>query len=193
MAISNDFDLISITNGNICNNNWPIRDEYLLKVAKSLPDNFMFKNFQETATDYIAHAGDLDQQAFLYVVTETIYNYPQSFFSEKTFKPMVSKRPFVIVGPPGCLAKLKSLGFKTFDLFWDESYDQIEDNDKRILAVVNIIKSISNRSIEDLQNLCIEMQDVLNFNFDYFVNEFKKIELEKLELACIENLKPRYV
>ena len=55
-----------------------------------------------------------------------------------------------------------------------------------------IVKYVYNKSIEELQTLCKDMESILEYNFNYYVNDFRKNELNKLEEACIENLKPRY-
>ena len=91
------------------------------------------------------------------------------------------------------LQYLHNLGFKTFSDFWSEDYDSINDPEERLLAVVDVIEFVCKHSIKELQDLCIKMESVLNYNFEYYVNEFKNNELKKFELACIENLKPRYV
>lgn len=56
------------------------------------------------------------------LVSETMVN-PQLFISEKSFKPLAFKHPFIINGTPGTLAHLRSRGFETFDHVIDESYD----------------------------------------------------------------------
>jgi hypothetical protein len=48
------------------------------------------------------------------------------FPTEKTIRPMVGNKPFVVYGPANYLNNLKQLGFRTFDDVWDESYDQYE-------------------------------------------------------------------
>jgi hypothetical protein len=58
--------------------------------------------------------------------------------------------------------------------------------------VVAIVETVCGYSIQELQSLCVKMEDVLNYNFNYCVNELENIELQKFEQACIENLKSRY-
>lgn len=149
-----------------------------------------FKNFTESdiKNDYI---NLFFQQGFLHVVTETAYNYPVPFLSEKTIKPIINKRPFIIIGPPGSISQLHELGFKTFSEFWDESYDQITDNEKRLLAIVDIIKWICNQPILNIQSLCNSMSSVLNYNFEYFNTKFTCNQLLNFEELCIKNLNIR--
>ena len=58
------------------------------------------------------------------IVCETLSTGSGFFLSEKTIKAMYSRRVFVVFGPPGSLAWLRSHGFATFDGIIDESYDQ---------------------------------------------------------------------
>ena len=59
--------------------------------------------------------------------------------SEKTFKPLAFYHPFVVYGRPGVLKRLHYLGFETFPELFDESYDQIEDDQARLSQVVSAI------------------------------------------------------
>ena len=189
--MENKIDLLYTLTDTRINEKWLIKNDQLREIVNSYPANLKFKNFIDRySTNQMDN--DLYQQCFLHVVTETVYVYPTSFFSEKTAKPLLNKRPFVIIGPVGSLKTLKSLGFNTFSNFWSEDYDTIIDPESRMLAVLDIIEWVSDQSIHDLRLLCIRMQDVLNYNFTYYINEFKNKELTKFEEACIKNLKPRY-
>lgn len=46
------------------------------------------------------------------------------FLTEKTYRPIINKSPFVIRAPFPALAYLRSIGFKTFGDYVDESYDE---------------------------------------------------------------------
>ena len=65
------------------------------------------------------------------------------FFTEKIFKPMYFKQPFLVVGPPGYLEHLRKNGFQTFDGIVDESYDKEPDDYKRLQMVVKELKRLS--------------------------------------------------
>ena len=177
------------------NDKWFLHDKELQDAVNLFPADSSFKNFVENFVDYYTRVGnnpELHQQVFLQIVTETVYDYPTLFYSEKTFKPIANKRPFVMIGAPGSIKNLQDLGFKTFNDFWSEDYDSIQDPEKRLLSVFEIVKYVYNKSIEELQTLCKDMESILEYNFNYYVNDFRKNELNKLEEACIENLKPRY-
>lgn len=107
-------------------------------------------------------------ESFLHVVTETCFWDNKEHLTEKIFKPVLLKQPFVLMGCANNLAYLKSYGFKTFDKWWDESYDTIENPVERIRAVVSIIESICNKSNNELEALLLDMEDTLNYNYNLF-------------------------
>jgi hypothetical protein len=68
------------------------------------PDGYM-----SAATDF-----DFQRKAFWHVVAETVFYHKKLHLTEKIFKPIIARRPFLLVAAPGNLAYLKSYGFKTF-------------------------------------------------------------------------------
>jgi len=102
--------------------------------------------------------------SFCFLITETTFQKPFPNLSEKTINSIVTKRPFILVSTPGSLKYFQKLGFKTFDRWWDESYDQEEDHEKRILKILNVIDYIDSLSIGELRIIYDQMRDVLEFN-----------------------------
>jgi hypothetical protein len=65
------------------------------------------------------------------------------FLTEKTWRCIGFKKPFVLLGQHGSLSKLHSFGYKTFHPYVDETYDDENDDYKRfVLATKEIIKLI---------------------------------------------------
>lgn len=120
------------------------------------------------------------QYALIYLVTETIADYPYPYLSEKTFKGFLIKRPMIIWGAPHSIKRVRELGFKTWDSYWDESYDSISSISDRCKAICNIIEDVSKLNVNQLQDICINMKDVLEYNYHWYVNEFADKQLEKL-------------
>jgi hypothetical protein len=118
---------------------------------------------------------DIEQltSALWHVVTETVYFLPKLHLTEKIFKPIVAKRPFILVAAPGNLAYLKSYGFKTFDRWIDESYDNEQDHYIRIEKITAEISKLCALSSAELKQMHTEMQEVLEYNFNHFYNDFK--------------------
>lgn len=113
------------------------------------------------------------QESFVYVVTETCYWERKHHLTEKIFKPIVSKMPFVLVGPAHNLKYLREYGFKTFDKWIDESYDDIEDPILRMRAIGRTMSNICSNSESELYDILQEMTTVLEHNYNLFYsNEF---------------------
>jgi hypothetical protein len=67
-----------------------------------------------------------NQTAYSVVAETSVSNYI-SLMSEKTFKPMLGRKLFIMFAGQYHLKNLRSLGFKTFDGIIDETYDTIEN------------------------------------------------------------------
>jgi hypothetical protein len=79
-----------------------------------------------------------------------------SFLTEKTFKCLKHGHPFVLFAPAGSLTTLRSMGYRTFDTVIDNTYDHIEDNTDRYLAVLRTIHKLSLIEPNTLYNSCVE-------------------------------------
>ena len=121
-----------------------------------------------------------DVEAFWHVVTETVFYYDKLHLTEKIFKPIASKQPFMLLAAPGNLAYLKSYGFKTFDSVIDESYDSIVDNDLRIQAVVKQLHWYCNLSPGEKTNVIQQLEPIIDYNFNHFYGEFRHIIAREL-------------
>ena len=62
------------------------------------------------------------------VIAETCWQNNFAFFTEKTVKPIIARRLFVVFAGQGYLANLRQLGFQTFDTIIDENYDLESDD-----------------------------------------------------------------
>jgi hypothetical protein len=107
---------------------------------------------------------ELYEQTFVSIVTETEFSQYQQSFTEKVIKPIQHNQPFILLGSPFILDKLKSYGFKTFDKWWDESYDLELDDWLRLKKVYKTIQSINKKTPAELKTIIIEMKDILEHN-----------------------------
>jgi len=123
-----------------------------------------------------------------HLVTETIFYDEKLHLTEKIFKPIVARRPFLLVGAFKNLDYLRSYGFKTFDRWINESYDNENDPDLRMIKIVKEIEKLSNLSLYDLRKMYKEMSGVLEHNFTWFYTGFKDKIIDELVdnfQACI--------
>lgn len=123
-------------------------------------------------------------EAFWHIVTETVFYHDKLHLTEKIFKPIVSKQPFMLLAAPGNLAYIKSYGFKTFDSVIDESYDAIQDPDARVDAVVAQMKWYSELSDNDKLDVMKKLEPIIEHNFQHFYGEFKNIIVNELLTNC---------
>lgn len=115
------------------------------------------------------------------IVTETVFDYPYPYITEKTLRPISSKRPFIIVGSAESLNLLHSKGFYTFSSIIDESYDSIKNPASRFHCVCNSIKKFITQPIEKIQKDVDSISSILEHNFqNYLILE--DIEICQLNL-----------
>jgi hypothetical protein len=118
--------------------------------------------------------------SYLSLVTETNYlplrnNSPDTiFFSEKIFKPIKLKHPFILVSCRHSLKYLKKLGYKTFHPYINEEYDEIENHEERLQCIVNEIERLNNFTTEqwiewqnNINHIVIHNQIILQIRKNY--------------------------
>lgn len=98
------------------------------------------------------------------VVAETNFDRGHVFITEKTVKPIIAKKPFVIAGNPGTLRFLRNIGFKTFSPWINESYDEEPDFKIRILLMVIEILKLCNKSESELNDLDKRLERIVEHN-----------------------------
>jgi SMC interacting uncharacterized protein involved in chromosome segregation len=75
---------------------------------------------------------------------------------------------------------MKQRGYRTFSQFFDESYDDIEDDKRRMDAIIDIIKYVD--SIEDKIEWFESMKETLYFNYDRFTHNSLKPDIAMVEV-----------
>lgn len=112
------------------------------------------------------------ESSFIELVPETNFYFTEnSFITEKTYKPILTAKPFIILSGYKFLEKFREDGFKTFGDFWDESYDLIEDPHVRLVAIRNLIDSLKNLTVEEMQDMYQRMKPILEWNFNLLLSK----------------------
>lgn len=133
-------------------------------------------DFEQTDLEYYTNS-------YFSVVTETLFfsqisdplNHAKEYnksitFTEKTWKPIAVRHPFIMVGPSGMLKALKEKGYRTFSPYIDESYDD-EDNDlKRLEMIVDEIKKLNNQTDTQWLNWQKNIKEIVDHNHALFFN-----------------------
>ena len=113
--------------------------------------------------------------SYLHIVVETTMS--NIFYSEKTFKPIKYFQPFILIGAKGSLLQLRNLGYKTFENYIDESYDEISNNEDRLIQAVNAGLNFVGQT--NLSSILQEMYPILEHNHN-ILNERSRSTRGKL-------------
>lgn len=106
--------------------------------------------------------------------TETECDYV--FFTEKTAKPLLAQRLFIISSGPRALESLRQHGFRTFSPWIDESYDQIENKKLRQNAALQSFLKFANQSDDERSKILSEVQPILEHNKNVILDTKKWLE-----------------
>lgn len=125
------------------------------------PDNF-YTVFDDTYYD---------------IITETLTGnesrldwWQEVFITEKIWRSIFYKRPFMVIGNKHTLKILQDLGFKTFhNVLFDESYDELDDFQMRTYRVLEQNKTIiDTHSLKQLEEKIYskEVAEIIEYNYN---------------------------
>ena len=118
------------------------------------------------------------------IVSETNDNDTDIFMTEKIWKPILAQHVFVVHGNHLYLQKLREIGFKTFNFYFDESYDLESDRDKKIDAIVSLCKDLKTKQWQDIYRQTISLRQ---HNYDTFFDKEKLSEqINKTLISFLE-------
>ena len=110
----------------------------------------------------------LSQSCSLEIVSEFNCSNNKPFLTEKIGRSIVMKNPFIILGDAGSLEELRSLGFRTFSKWIDESYDTVLDVKTRIDTALSAAQDC------DLMTYDEELYETLDYNYNLYFSEFRE-------------------
>ena len=120
---------------------------------------------------------DLYLNSWFTITSETfVSEHPNKsmFFSEKTFKPIATCSPFIMLAAPKSLYNLKKLGYETFHDIIDESYDNVLDRSKRFKKICNILLGLNKLTPQQLYSMFCKVEDILEHNQNLWYNSHEK-------------------
>lgn len=152
-----------------------IGEPYQYPGLTPVPDPYMPNHPYAARSNYDnVSLGDLSrwQNSFLIVVSETCSNRVSCFVSEKTYKPIIGLRPFVINGGPKIYRWLEKAGFDTFEDLWpDVDLREFTDFESHCRKIMHIIDRVSAMTSEQMyqwyQFLLPRLQRNRQHFFDY--------------------------
>lgn len=94
--------------------------------------------------------------------------WKEAAMSEKVVKNICNRKPFLYLGEPHMLKLLHDMGFKTFDMIFNEDYDWIEDYSIRYLSVLSEAESITKTyTLKQMHDIFYsdEVREVVEHNY----------------------------
>jgi len=110
------------------------------------------------------------RSTFISVVAETVFDN-KVFLTEKICKCFAAGHPFILLCGAHSLQVLRNYGFQTFNDFWDEGYDDIEDGYKRIKAITKLLKKLAEMPNDEFVDMCAQLKEIVDYNQRWFFSE----------------------
>ena len=137
--------------------------------------NHILENYFPPNTSHSHYSADFNiddyESTDIEVILETLFDDDRLHLTEKSLRPIACGQPFILAGTYGSLEYLRSYGFKTFNNIWNEQYDNIEDPQERLVAIADLMKTISNWSLKEKSSNLAKAQAITDYNKKHFFSE----------------------
>jgi hypothetical protein len=180
----------------------------LLNELTELNENPMERqgaSLKERGRDELMNEWDLKQQSreesvpleyiqsCIDLITEAYCISAGTVLTEKAFKPMLYKKPFIILGPRYIHQSLKNIGFKLYDELFDYSFDD-KPYKERLDSIVTQIKEILKIPTLELIDKCKDLSEKIEYNYKALhklqhidmIDMFRDEGLTKSDLEVLE-------
>lgn len=144
---------------------------------------FLNQNYPLSGWDQDIHPPQFNDSA-INIVSETLEDN-NNFLTEKIWKPIIAGQIFVVHGGHGYLKKLHSMGFKTFDGQFDESYDDETDLIRRTNKIVELCCVLKEKNYFQLYENC---KSILDHNIKVFFDRDNLLKIIDKELLSLLEL-----
>lgn len=150
-------------------------DQYSKNVNSISVENFVKHDLFNNEWGEIYLKADPYIDTYFSLVTETVFNYPYSFRTEKIWKPIAMGHPFIAVANQGYYRDLHKLGFQTFGHLIDESFDQIENNYDRLERIAKVVEDLCQ---QDLDKFLKECYNICKYNQQHLAEMSIRVQQE---------------
>lgn len=155
-----------------------ILDNIQEDILTNLPEFYLDKDdltinqaILDDSTNYLYN------ETYFSVVTETFMFMKERpdeygrFLSEKTFKPVAMRHPFIILSTPHFLDKFKELGYKSFHPYINEEYDTERDDALRMMKIIKEIERLINLTDDELEEFLVAMREICEHNYNLLMSK----------------------
>jgi len=154
--------------------------EFITSTANSI-DHLLPLPELDDSVEWVFIPRDSLLDSYVNMVTDTFYTTEPgiTFISEKVFNSIAHWQMFIMMAPPYTLQYLRDQGYKTFSPYIDESYDIIENNHDRLLAVTKSFMDFINQPIEVIKQIYIKCLPIVEHNQQRLMNNNYHTHLNK--------------
>lgn len=142
-------------------NQGPVDDAAFIKTGEGISSQGWSNNckiFDETSVSFICETHETNNSLFV---------------TEKTYRPIINRHPFVARASFPLLEYLRAIGFRTFDQFVDESYDSVSDvNVEHINTLISTAKNLLDQTSINADKI----QEIVDHNYETLI-KFAQSEL----------------
>ena len=147
--------------------------EWLWGVPYELPNshitdkwaNATYSAVQNSAINILIESHFISMEHYHGRWNRSIREYSPGFATEKTYKTLACARPFISVNTPYFLEDLRNMGFKTFSPYIDESYDTIENDFQRMLAILTELDRLNKMDPKEFDQLVLTLKPIAEHNY----------------------------
>jgi hypothetical protein len=150
-------------------------DFYKNRVNLQFDVNYIKYNLFDNSWGEIYLNPDAYIDTYFSLVTETVFDYPHSFRTEKIWKPLVMGQPWIAVANQGYYRDMRNLGFRTFDHLIDESFDQIPGSQQRIERIAHVVEDLCR---QDLVQFLAAAEETCKYNQQHYAEMRIKVRRE---------------
>lgn len=149
----------------------PDRLSDLNSMLKTIPPaDYTAYDYSTGRYDFNNPLTDLYSNIFVDIISEAT-NIGDSFYpTEKFSRAVLCKKPFIVMAPKYYLKYLKQMGFRTFNRWWSESYDDLEAKD-RYFAILKLIDYIAKLPKSDIITLNNDIKADVEYNYQLLVDQ----------------------
>lgn len=135
------------------------------KIIRSNGSPYSTDNYNKSRVSYVFESYWLER------------TYPPEFLTEKIYRPIMNKSPFVLQGNPDSLIYLKKLGFNVYDDFLSKKY--YEDNKDYNMYIEKTVDA-AEELLEATTKYTTEIEKITEQNYNRFMqlatDEFSSLE-----------------
>jgi hypothetical protein len=122
---------------------------------------------------------DLYDNILIDLVTEPVSQGVSFYPTEKISRPILCRRPFIVMGSRDYLEYLRQMGFETFNDFWDEDYDGYDGAD-RYYKILDLINKLASQPLRNFAEIYKSMTEKLQHNYDMLINQSYATNIKKI-------------